>query len=77
MTHKPSVGDKYKCTCDDHKPLRRGDIVTVEHVRTYSRKNCTLNLRVDGYGVQVNILQILKYVEPENNCHSKVNVLLT
>jgi hypothetical protein len=34
MTQKPSVGDKYKCTCDDLEPIRRGDIVTVVDVRT-------------------------------------------
>ena len=28
-------------------------------------KICTLNLRMDGYGVQVNILQILNMLSPE------------
>lgn len=65
MTQKPSVGDKYKCTCDDLEPIRRGDIVTVVDVRTYSREE--LHVEFEGGCVwRANEYPTdFKYVEPE------------
>ena len=76
MTHKPSVGDKYKCTCDDHKPLRRGDIVTVEHVRTYSREE--LHVEFEGGWVwrASKYPTDFKYVEPEKQLPFKGKCLI-
>lgn len=65
MTHKPSVGDKYKCTCDDHKPLRRGDIVTVKHVRTYSREELHVEFEGGWVWCASKYPTDFKYVEPE------------
>lgn len=65
MTQKPSVGDKYKCTCDDLEPIRRGDIVTVVDVRTYSREE--LHVEFEGGWVwrASEYPTDFKYVEPE------------
>lgn len=65
MTQKPSVGDKYKCTCDDLEPIRRGDIVTVVDVRTCDHEE--LHVEFEGGCVwRANEYPTdFKYVEPE------------
>ena len=65
MTQKPSVGDKYKCTCDDLEPIRRGDIVTVVDVRTYYDEDLYVEFEDDLVWCASKYPTDFKYVEPE------------
>lgn len=65
MTQKPSVGDKYKCTCDDLEPIRRGDIVTVVDVRTCDHEDLYVEFEDDLVWCASKYPTDFKYVEPE------------
>lgn len=65
MTQKPSVGDKYKCTCDDLEPIRRGDIVTVVDVRTCDHEDLYVEFEDDLVWCASEYPTDFKYVEPE------------
>lgn len=65
MTQKPSVGDKYKCTCDDLEPIRRGDIVTVVDVRTCDYEDLYVEFEDDLVWCASKYPTDFKYVEPE------------